>query len=590
MTKSILSSSHKLVYVEDDADWQRSICTYIREAGRIEFEDCLYADNLEGAEAELQTAAGRIVLIMDLRLGGDHHPNYLGYQWLLDNLEGFIKRNSSTLIFVISGQLHEGIRESLRRRGVPDHHMFDKGDWADERTHFLEILQEELAEKEITDSSREPLDQDSQDTLPFIYADFLHEMTDLICRPTPVVIWAGRGLGKTMFLKRLYQTLTMTEGSRFIRGRSIDALERLQQWADSPSGHLFLDDFDQLRPQNAQRTILELLPARPHDRIAMTIRHPSTAPSLHNIEKFRLDPWQGDWPANLAQAITLGIRGPRSSSRPVPIDGQALAIWIDVICDLTGGHPALAHPAFRYLKSLLNDHSKGSKNPADLFLSLPREVSPQTWESTLRVHLEDFLVDRALPLIQETVRDLGQNRPNLFRDLAKLAKDHEYMPDVFTRRELRDTGLVYTNPAGKAVIASPLVENWIRRVEEKREISPENPLVAETFQFSQRIQIELTGSDCYSGVLQYTVDNGSTINLPITGAPWRLLRSLFDAQGEPLSISDLSDAANLGSETAVRSALQRLHRWLKENRLENVVLNVRGLGYRFGTFPILRID
>ncbi|HEX9659089.1 MAG TPA: S8 family serine peptidase [Rhodothermales bacterium] len=135
------------IYVEDEAEWRNAVYEFILRSGRVEFEAFICGSSIEEVEGELRSSEGPLVVIMDLRLGGEESsPDFGGYQWLVQELDDFMHRNASALVFVISGQLNGHIRDALRRKGIPDNHIYDKGDWAEERFQFVQVLRDELAQ------------------------------------------------------------------------------------------------------------------------------------------------------------------------------------------------------------------------------------------------------------------------------------------------------------------------------------------------------------------------------------------------------------------------------------------------------------
>lgn len=114
------------VHVEDQLDWREQVKMWVEDIGKIKFAGYHSVKTLEEAEQILRGVNGPLVLIMDLRLD-NQHGNYSGYRWLLDDLRRLLARNASTTAFVISGHLHEGIRETLTFAGIPDSHIFGKG-------------------------------------------------------------------------------------------------------------------------------------------------------------------------------------------------------------------------------------------------------------------------------------------------------------------------------------------------------------------------------------------------------------------------------------------------------------------------------
>jgi subtilisin family serine protease len=127
------------IHVEDEKEWQEEIQTDIERSQLLYFREIIVKTSLEEVRGYLKLVSGPVVIILDLRLGGDN-PNYKGYHWILEELEHFIGQNARTAVFVVSGQLNEGITETLIRRGIPEEHIFSKGDWPKERDRFVHAV------------------------------------------------------------------------------------------------------------------------------------------------------------------------------------------------------------------------------------------------------------------------------------------------------------------------------------------------------------------------------------------------------------------------------------------------------------------
>jgi len=67
------------------------------------------------------------------------------YHWILEDVKDFLTKHRRTTLFVISGFINEAIRETLIRRGIPANHIYDKGDWAEQRYAFRDILKSIVA-------------------------------------------------------------------------------------------------------------------------------------------------------------------------------------------------------------------------------------------------------------------------------------------------------------------------------------------------------------------------------------------------------------------------------------------------------------
>lgn len=140
MDKSITA-----IYVEDDDEWRESVKSYVQKHSRVKFSKFIAKSSIDQAQAELNSASGPLVIIMDLRLGSTGKLYYRGYHWLLEKLQDKISGNASTTAFVISGYLHEGIKETLMLKGIPKTHLFDKSEWAERRDEFVSLLNDAVS-------------------------------------------------------------------------------------------------------------------------------------------------------------------------------------------------------------------------------------------------------------------------------------------------------------------------------------------------------------------------------------------------------------------------------------------------------------
>ena len=147
MRETLMRVQPTAVYVEDEDQWREDVQQYIERFSGIGFRDFVSGSSLDEVRDKLGSILGPVVVLVDLRLGRER-VNYTGYHWLLEDLEHFITRNASTAVFVISGYLHEGIRETLTRRGIPEDHIYDKGEWVETRAKFLCALREAVASME----------------------------------------------------------------------------------------------------------------------------------------------------------------------------------------------------------------------------------------------------------------------------------------------------------------------------------------------------------------------------------------------------------------------------------------------------------
>ena len=129
------------IHVEDYEDWRDTVKEYIDLKSSIEFEQIIQGSSIEEVREHLDNVTQPLVVIIDLRID-EASPLYEGYHWLLEQWPAFSRKHPQASIFVISGELHEGIIETLIRRGIPEDHIFRKGRWDEERDRFIEVMDE----------------------------------------------------------------------------------------------------------------------------------------------------------------------------------------------------------------------------------------------------------------------------------------------------------------------------------------------------------------------------------------------------------------------------------------------------------------
>jgi hypothetical protein len=212
------------------------------------------------------------------------------------------------------------------------------------------------------------------------------------------------------------------------------------------------------------------------------------------------------------------------------------------------------------------------------------------WKCRLCAYLEDFLVDNELVTLVPIIREI-QGKPRVFKSLAELAHSSTQIDSPFIRKELRDTGLVYIDhDSGEQIVPGSLIRQWIRHLVEDSLAVEDTSTAHPKSKVSSSVRLEVLGNNPYDGLLRFVSAAGEIIEISVSGAPWRVLRCLSGAEGNPVPVGQLAKEANLGTVPATRSAIQRLQQLLKRNGFVNVIDNVRGVGYRLRSFPVLSQD
>jgi len=134
------------IHVEDEKQWRDAIRQDLSEVAEFDVSRLKSVSSLRELNRELESFNGKVLIIMDLRHGGNKRPNYNGFHWLREDLPNFIHKHASTSVYIITGRLsdNEIAREVLDRQGITDERIFDKGDWDEERERFLKIIRNDL--------------------------------------------------------------------------------------------------------------------------------------------------------------------------------------------------------------------------------------------------------------------------------------------------------------------------------------------------------------------------------------------------------------------------------------------------------------
>jgi endonuclease G len=129
------------IHIEDLGDWQETVKEAIQEDVKVRFRKFVSSSSIEEVESELRSVSGPLVLFMDLRTE-ERSSSFAGYRYLLTELGELLHRNASTVVFVISGQLNDGVIEMLRTSGIPETHIYDKGKWPRQLPQFASTVRD----------------------------------------------------------------------------------------------------------------------------------------------------------------------------------------------------------------------------------------------------------------------------------------------------------------------------------------------------------------------------------------------------------------------------------------------------------------
>jgi hypothetical protein len=231
---------------------------------------------------------------------------------------------------------------------------------------------------------------------PFFYSDLIKQTLENAAL-TRILFYGGRGLGKTMLLRRIQRGLLRTPGNVvvppnekndifWVDGRHAEARARIGRWCDEPKGVLIIDNFDHVFDKTIDDALLNLpdVDEVPYRIVAASRRPPRVlerkvlqekagqepvtawddSRSLTTFQFHRLNPWDGDWRARLHSEHDAAIRRLQDLLNPLiqekaggsklPFPGPAeLRLWSEVVVEVSGGYPRLVDGAFALLVAMI---------------------------------------------------------------------------------------------------------------------------------------------------------------------------------------------------------------------------------------------
>jgi endonuclease G len=133
------------VHIEDRADWLETVGDYINRKSGSLFSRVVQGSSVEEVRTELEEMSGAVVVIVDLRI--EHVvPSFEGYFWLLEKWPTFARDHRQSAVFVVSGEMNEGIIQTLVRNGIPRNHIYEKARWDQQRDDFIIALEDAVEE------------------------------------------------------------------------------------------------------------------------------------------------------------------------------------------------------------------------------------------------------------------------------------------------------------------------------------------------------------------------------------------------------------------------------------------------------------
>jgi hypothetical protein len=444
---------------------------------------------------------------------------------------------------------------------------------------------------------------------------FYHELASELLPVTPsssrrCLICSGRGLGKTELLEHLKQRLEGEESKKVCyfcacRQQPLEEMDKLRALSDSlkdlkcsePS--LLIDNLDYLLDylwsqydenmfRDMLRIIQKVLQSFPQEG---NIYLSTTAPlgqlierrfdtedvarawtnvwlvPLQQFEVQEVNPWQGSWSVRIDSFIHQAFRQLTDSWSPLEKE------WKKATVTVTGGHPTLVCAAMKLLDNLLSKFMTDKISELSEFEQSLVAVKRGTVESNSTDRIVNYLLDKLshtkLPILLQVLQDLKGFDEKIYRELVALTNGTLPSRDLSSRSR---TTLLYHGLAhpdektGEYIVTGELLRQELMRYSDNRVLSLSSQ---ETDSQSGKIL-------CQSGL--------STQELELSGVTWLIWRTLVHEKDKLWSVTEIAQHTGLKTDTAVRSALQRLGRLLEEKNIR-VLENVRGKGYRIkGSF------
>lgn len=462
--------------------------------------------------------------------------------------------------------------------------------------------------------------------IPFLYQELVERILSSARDWPRLMIFAGRGLGKSGFLEYLemeYEELGID--IEWVDKKTEEPEDAIRTWASNPKGILLIDDLDRIfnrdvekalhvLPEDADgtwRVIVTVCRLEEIDRMEETLSWWGSA-ILNTFHREALDPWEipGQVSGAIKDALPLLRDVHQQAGHGWPLHPMLLGktpdlveAWVDAILSTTEGHPALLHAAFNALARLLLRYPQMPPYQQRL-LNLPEDrAGLRQWQSDVRQYLMEEVYKSAegMGVIQKAIYYYRRNGKD-FDALVELAgkEDGERIDDIRLRHSLRSSGLVYPHPGtGHLKVASTLARQKILEIAETMasaasQTSTTTPTSAttettkprrapsskakkrETF----RISLEPGPNPDDGGTLRVHEPDGFA-PLEIRGSEWAVLRAIAEATGgETARVEAIRASASLETEASVRSALQRLRDKLRKHGLGDLIETVRGKGFR----------
>jgi len=422
-----------------------------------------------------------------------------------------------------------------------------------------------------------------------------------LARQYPLIIYGGRGLGKTALLKSLQRALAVPD-ALYIDGKSgPTARNQLLDLEISAKPRLILiDNLDSLvTPQGdlgaaaVHDTIVRLGVLLPigddvaksmfiststidpngvlRERLAEGLNRSERINLLYSyseftsrLHKLRINPWRVGWQDRWRRLIVQILEG--------LCETNIIDRVVKEILELTGGHPSLAGVAVQRVQEWHTEWSHfDAKHPQKE--KIEREDLSQ---ATLKVVLEDHLSRYGLPPIRSAILRLKSSQNLLeqksYRHLVEIALSGgvtSKAPEFRVRNVLGDEGLIYREVESSGTCKFIIPGTLICRELVESPVEGISNIEAMPDESSPRDR----------GELIVRSDGQIIKRLGMIGTPWKVLVVLLAERGKFLTKEELGQRAGLDSARAAQNAVQRLRNELKAGNVEGIIKSEYSRGY-----------
>jgi hypothetical protein len=435
----------------------------------------------------------------------------------------------------------------------------------------------------------------------FLYYNFVNDVINSDLDNSCYYFWAGRKMGKTALLSHLAEKFN---AKKIFSGRNKhdvdDLLNRItdnDHYGDFKNG-IIIDDLDFLtiglleNNFNKSEKMVKLFNATtsasskgfkivatgrvdPGEMIQIINDHGIADDEQLNNSKIvdlwsdilsrwikqQLSPWI---PINWKDILHSNFVAEISAIQPKAINTTLDKIF-KVILNLTGGHPILWGSATSQLKKI----SKLNNQKENIFKA--ENVGQEEIDKI--GHFINFHVGNEISsVIQMMLQEIPKNYiPKLIQFLSyknDQRDQSEITPDA--RDLLAKSGFIFFDYSqNRYQIPGKILEDEIKRFCDKHSLN--------TPQCSLKFDSVNPNSN---GHLIIAIA-GEEITIALKGSSWRIIKYLYEAKGKILSNENLKEISGLKTDTAVRSALTRLEKKIRESGHIDLIENIRGEGYKF---------